>query len=423
MDGLGTCCRGGGAVGVEDAAGPAHGMEDALESIGKTLDERTTCQELAAHVCGRVCDAAAVDLLTEDVPSVSPASGPLPALERAATAGRIDLLEPWSTSGARPLSVRALDEGHPITAFSGPAGQVARQVMSVPLLGHDRLYGVLLAVRQGPPFSDRDTALMHYAARLTAVHLGHARHHAAVRGTVFRLQRALLAEPGRPHPNLDLATRYLPAGGGTLVGGDWFETVRLHFGRTLLVMGDVMGHGLDAAVDMNAYRSMLRYMASTDLPPHRVLRRLDAAVDEEGTRRPATCLLVQVDPARGTASLTSAGHLPPALFSGAGTAELLDVPTGPPLGTGIGGYEPTTRPLAQQDTLLLFTDGLVERRAEDIDVSLARLAGMRVRPGAGVEELLADVLDRLDAEHAEDDVAVLAARIRRRPEVSGLPPQ
>ncbi|MFJ7902062.1 PP2C family protein-serine/threonine phosphatase [Streptomyces sp. NPDC096198] len=193
--------------------------------------------------------------------------------------------------------------------------------------------------------------------------------------------------------------------------------MRLHFGRTLLVMGDVMGHGLDAAVDMNAYRSMLRYMASTDLPPHRVLRRLDAAVSEEGTRRPATCLLVQVDPARGTASLTSAGHLPPALFTGDGTGELLDVPTGPPLGTGVGGYEPTTRALTLQDTLLLFTDGLVERRKEDIDVSLARLAGLRVRPGADVEELLSDVLDRLDAGHAEDDVAVLAARIRRRPEV------
>lgn len=64
-----------------------------------------------------------------------------------------------------------------------------------------------------------------------------------------------------------------------------------------------MGHGLDAAVDMNAYRSMLRYVASTDLPPHRVLRRLDAAVAEDGTRRPATCLLVRVDPARGTAAI------------------------------------------------------------------------------------------------------------------------
>ncbi|MEU6095237.1 GAF domain-containing SpoIIE family protein phosphatase [Streptomyces sp. NPDC047079] len=374
-------------------------------------------------MCGWVCDAAAVDLLPEDVPSARPASRPPPDLERVAKAGRTDLLEAWSTNGARPLSVRALDEGHPITASVDLSGPLPRQVMTVPLLGHGRLYGVLLAVRQGPPFSDRDTALTHYAARLATVHLGHARHHAAVRDTVFRLQRALLAEPGRPHPNLDLATCYLPAGGGTLVGGDWFETVRLHFGRTLLVMGDVMGHGLDAAVDMNAYRSMLRYMASTDLPPHRVLRRLDAAVCEEGTRRPATCLLVQVDPARGTASLTSAGHLPPALFAGDGTAELLDVPTGPPLGTGVGGYEPTTRALAPQDTLLLFTDGLVERRKEDIDVSLARLAELRVRPGAGVEELLSDVLDRLDAQHAEDDVAVLAARIRRRPEVGGALPQ
>jgi serine phosphatase RsbU (regulator of sigma subunit) len=295
------------------------------------------------------------------------------------------------------------------------SGHVPRQVMTVPLVARDRRYGVLLAVRQGPPFTERDTAVADYAARLAAVHLGHAQRYKALRGTVFRLQRALLTEPGRPHPNLDLATRYLPAGGGVLVGGDWFETVRLHYGRTLLVMGDVMGHGLDAAVDMNAYRSMLRYVASTDLPPHRVLRRLDAAVAEEGTRRPATCVLAQVDPARGVASLASAGHLPPAVFGGDGTGELLGVPVGPPLGTGLGGYELATRALVPEDTLLLFTDGLVERRKEDIDVSLARLAGLRLRPGASVEELLAEVLARLDAVHAEDDVAVLAARIRRRP--------
>ena len=83
------------------------------------------------------------------------------------------------------------------------------------------------------------------------------------------------------------------------MGGDWFETVRLHFGRTLLVMGDVMGHGVEAAVDMNSYRSTLREVAANDLPPHRVLRQLDNAISEAVTRRPATCLLVRVDPARG----------------------------------------------------------------------------------------------------------------------------
>jgi serine phosphatase RsbU (regulator of sigma subunit) len=327
-------------------------------------------------MCDRVCDAAAVDLLAQDVPSATPLSHP--GLERMAEAGRSELLAPTGMAGARTLSVRALDEGHPLTASMDLSEGVRRQVMTVPLL----------AVRNGLPFTDRDTAVTHFAARLAAVHVGHARGYSAMRGTVFRLQRALLSEPGRPHPNLDLATRYLPAGGGALVGGDWFETVRLHFGRTLLVLGDVMGHGLDAAVDMNAYRSMLRYIASTDLPPHRVLRRLDAAVAEDGTRRPATCVLVQVDPTRGTASLTSAGHLPPALFGGDGTGELLDVPVGPPLGTGIGGYELATRALAPDDTLLLFTDGLVERREEDIDVSLARLAGLRLRPGMSVEELV-----------------------------------
>lgn len=387
-------------------------MEDAVEAIGTTLDERTTCAELAEFVCRQLCDAVAVDLLPTDVPAAQHTHEP--DLTRVAGGGRTELLAPWTAHGPRPLSVQALDEGHPITASLDLSGTVPRQVMTVPLLAHGRLYGVLLAVREGPAFTDRDTAVTHYAARLAAVHLGHSRQHEAIRGTVLSLQRALLSEPGRPHPNLDLTTRYLPSGGSVLVGGDWFETVRLHFGRTLLVVGDVMGHGLDAAVDMNAYRSMLRYVASTEMPPHRVLRRLDAAVAEDGTRRPATCLLVQVDPARGAAVLASAGHLPPVVFAGDGSGELLHLSVGPPLGTGVGGYEAVTRALAPEDTLVMFTDGLVERRGEDIDASLARLAGLRLAPGTGVDEVLDEVLVRLDARHAEDDVAVLAARIRHR---------
>ncbi|MEW2166805.1 GAF domain-containing SpoIIE family protein phosphatase [Streptomyces sp. NPDC007084] len=386
-------------------------VADAVDSVGTTLDGRTTCAELAAFAHRHRCEAAAVDLLPSAVPAGE--CGRDPVLSRVATAGQAELLTP--STGPRPLSVRALAEGRPVTASVDLSGRTPRQVMLVPLLARGRLYGVLAGVRRGAPFSDAELAGARHAARLAAVHLGHARDHDAVRGTVLDLQRALLAEPGRPHPNLDLATRYLPAGGSTLVGGDWFETVRLHFGRTLLVVGDVMGHGLDAAVDMNAYRSMLRYVASTDLPPHRVLRRLDAAVAEDGTRRPATCLLVRVDPARGTAAISGAGHLPPVVFAGDGSGELLSLPVGPPLGTGVGGYEQVTRALAPDDTLVMFTDGLVERRGEDIDASLARLAALRLPPGAGVGGLLDAVLGRLDARHAEDDVAVLAARIRVRP--------
>jgi len=416
--------------------GPFELLEEAVESIGTTLNERTTCAELARFVCREICDAAAVDLLAEEVPAPTP--GPAPGmngstngstngrtsrsaahlpLTRAAGAGRTSLLDPWTPAGpgAAPPVARALDEGRPVTVAADASGGEPRSVASVPLIAHSRLYGVLLAVRTGPPFTDREIAALHHAARLAAVHLGHDRRHSAVQNTAMNLQRALLAEPGRPHPNLDIATRYLPSGGGVLVGGDWFETVRLHFGRTLLVIGDVMGHGLDAAVDMSAYRSMLRYVASTDLPPNRVLRQLDAAVAEDGSRRPATCLLARVDPARGRISLVSAGHLPPVVFGADGTGTLLDLPVGPPLGTGVGGYEQQNLKLDPGETLVLYTDGLVERRREDIDASLARLAGLRLRPGAAVREVLDEVLHHLDAYRAEDDVAVLAARIQRRP--------
>ncbi|MFB7635100.1 PP2C family protein-serine/threonine phosphatase [Streptomyces sp. NPDC056149] len=385
------------STGHAERARRLRAAEDAAELIGTTLDARTTCRELARFACRSLCDAAAVELLPDEVGPVAHErdAGGAPeaavaspaALHRVAIEGRTPLLEPHGPAATAPVSV--------------------------PLLAHGQLHGVLLAARAGGGFTAHETATLHHAARLAAVHLAHARRHAAARRTALDLQRALLAEPGRPHPNLELATRYLPADSGTLVGGDWCETVRLHFGRTLLVMGDVMGHGLEAAVEMSGYRAALRYVASAELPPHRVLRQLDAAAARDD-RRPATCLLAQIDPARGIAAFASAGHLPPAVFGADGTARLLPVPAGPPLGTGAGGYEPVRCPLTADDTLLMFTDGLVERRGEDIDVSLARLAGTRLPARTGVAAALDEVLLRLGGRHAEDDVAVLAARIRRR---------
>ncbi|WP_411108809.1 PP2C family protein-serine/threonine phosphatase [Streptomyces sp. c-19] len=372
-------------------------LEQAIGEIGTTLDETNTCRELAAFAARHLRAAAAVDLATE----------PGAPLRRAARA------EP-TTSGPEPVDPTGggpAVHGHPL-----PASAAAAHRLSVPLAVHDEtpLGSVTVSRTGGEPFSGDEAALLRHAARLAARHLAHARRLAATEDTALHLQRALVAEPGRPHPNLEIAGGYLPAGPRALVGGDWFETVRLHFGRSLLVVGDVMGHGLDAAVDMNAYRTALREVAATDLPPHRVLRHLDSVVAEDDARRPATCLLVRVDPARAAATFASAGHLPPVVFGADGSAELVDLPVGPPLGTGVGGYEPTTRPLHPGDTLLIFTDGLVERRGEDIDVSLGRLAALRLPPDSGPGQVVDEVLRRLDAHGAEDDVAVLAARIRAR---------
>ncbi len=363
-------------------------MDEAVERIGTSFDERTIWRELTGFLSRGLCDAAAVELT---------GGGREGRSGRVATAG--------DTTGL-------LDDPDGPAGPAGPAGSA--HVVSVPLTGRGEVYGQLLAARAQTAFSTDETAALHFAARLACAHVGHARRLAATERIALDLQRALVAEPGRPHPNLEVASRYLPLGSRALVGGDWFETVRLHFGRTLLVVGDVMGHGLEAAVDMNGYRSILRDVASTDLAPHRVLRQLDALSAADDNRRPATCLIVRVDPARGTAAYASAGHLPPAVFTAGGPGELLDVPVGPPLGTGVGGYEAVALPFTADQTVLLYTDGLVERRGEDIDTSLARLAALRIPAGCGVTEVVDAVCAGLDAQHAEDDVAVLAARLRPR---------
>ncbi|MET9954286.1 SpoIIE family protein phosphatase [Streptomyces sp. NPDC006339] len=426
-------------------------LEHAAAEIGTRLDERSICAELAGFLVRRVAEAAAVDLLPPEDgtpgpgtsgPGTSVRAGAVALLDRSdgdeapedgdapdglkAPAGRTTpnrLNGPRGlhgldgTSGtSTPEAPNAPDAPGGPHGTAGPGAPGRGAVLTLPLLTRTgKEMGRIRVARAAGGFSAHDTAVVAHAARLAALHLGHARRLAATEATALHLQRALVAEPGRPHPNLEIAGRYLPAGPRTLVGGDWFETVRLHFGRSLLVVGDVMGHGLDAAVDMNAYRGALREVAATDLPPHRVLRHLDAVVADDEGRRPATCLLVQIDPGRLTATFASAGHLPPVVFGADGSAELVDLPVGPPLGTGLGGYEHAVRALTPADTLLLFTDGLVERRGEDIDHSLARLAALRLSPGSGPEAVVDEVLRRLDAHTAEDDVAVLAARVRERP--------
>ncbi|MEU9331690.1 PP2C family protein-serine/threonine phosphatase [Streptomyces sp. NPDC048290] len=379
----------------DTGAPPLSVLRPVAARIGTTLDEATTWAELTREVAAQLGAAAGVLRAHER-------TGPA----YQAVAGNAEVLpEPGAVL--------------PAPAEAAPAPTGPRAVLVVPVAVHGHRYGLLVCAREGAPFGRGETEVAAFLAEGAAAHLRHAREHDAVSGIVGRLQRALLAQPGRPHPNLDVALRYLPVGQRALVGGDWCETVRLHFGRTLLIVGDVMGHGLDAAVDMAAYRSSLRYIASSDLPPHRVLRQLDDLAARERDRRPATCLIARMDPVRGLVNLASAGHLPPAVVGTDGRVSLLPVPVGPPLGTGHGGYEPATHRMAPGQTLLLFTDGLVERRGEDIDRSLARLTRLRFAAGTGVEEVLGTVLARLDAQDAEDDVAVLAARLGERTLVGG----
>ncbi|WP_406441844.1 serine/threonine-protein phosphatase [Streptomyces sp. NBC_00631] len=383
---------------------PLRALRTAAAGIGTSLDESTTCRELTRAAIQLTGGGAAVMRRAGDTVS-----------GYESIAGDADLLPDarWAAAVARDAGTPATDHWAD-PWLSRPAGNRTRPALCAPLTSGADQYGVLVCAREGRAFGRAEAELLALLAERAASHIRNAREFDQVSRTAGDLQRALLAEPGRPHPNLDVAIRYLPAGGRVLVGGDWCETVRLHFGRTLLVVGDVMGHGLEAAVDMNAYRSSLRYIASSELPPHRVLRQMDDIAATEADRRPASCLLVRVDPGRGQVTLASAGHLPPALITGAGRTALLRVPVGPPLGTGLGGYESATHRLEPDEALVLFTDGLVEHRDEDIDRSLHRLTDLRFTPATGVDSLLESIVTRLDARHAEDDVAVLAARPHTR---------
>ncbi|MEI5036250.1 SpoIIE family protein phosphatase [Streptomyces sp. S1A(2023)] len=430
---------------LKQARGHVALLSTAAVRIGTTLDMDTTCRELAAFVVPDFADVAAVDVFPSEVGHS--VRRPVPGvirLRRAAVRGDGELDEQVQRFGhpgeyidfaADSAVTRCLAENEPVLdgwedRSSGrsvvTADRIAasralglREALVVPLAARGRPLGTLSLVRAdgSPAFSDQDVAVARELAVRAAVDLDHARRYDHEHSIARELQRSLLSEPWGPHPHVEIATRYLPADEGVLVGGDWFDVVPLKDGRHLKAMGDVMGHGVEAAVAMSQYRSLLRLLAGDDLHPHQILEQLDGMVERSGLDRAATCLLAVVDRFGGVCEVASAGHLPPVFIDPAPAgARLVPVPVGPPLGTGFGGYRTASVPCGPGTVLFMYTDGLVERRGEDIDVSVGRLASLALPPGGHLEDLLDQVLDRF-GDDAEDDIAVLASRIREGPPV------
>jgi PAS domain S-box-containing protein len=416
-------------------------LDRAATMIGTTLDMDATCGELARFLVPGLSDTATVEVFPHDhTTETRPAPPGVLRLRRAAMEAVPELREQVEAFGRpgeyvdyQPSAAipRCLASGQPIMENLFTDAAVSRSAptpervaayraagihsaLVVPLSARGAPVGTVTMIRAGnsPTFSAEDVVIAQDLAGRAAISLDNARRFTQEHHIALELQRALLSGPTRPHRGLAIATRYLASGSSALVGGDWFDSVRLSRGRTLLVIGDVMGHGVAAAVDMSRYSSMLRVLAEQELPPHLVLERMDRMMARVASARPATCLLALIDPRRGVVTYASAGHLPPALLHAGDRVTLVPLPVGPPLGSGFGGYRSLTAPIRPGRTLLLYTDGLVERRNEDIDASLARLAGLRLPAGAPLDQILDQLLNRLDAHDAEDDVAVLAARMQ-----------
>ncbi|MCX2178932.1 SpoIIE family protein phosphatase [Streptomyces sp. SKN60] len=231
------------------------------------------------------------------------------------------------------------------------------------------------------------------------------------RETAVTLQRSLLPQELEQPDDLRIAATYQPGGTDAAVGGDWYDVITLGAGRTALVIGDVMGRGVRAAAVMGQLRTAVRAYARLDLPPHEVLQLLDGLAAEIDASQIATCVYAVHDPNEGKLVYASAGHLPILVRDEDGTVRRAEDPTGPPLGTGGWLHTSGSIALPPGSTAVLYTDGLVERRREDIDEGVSALE--RALSGAtGTPQVVCDRLLRslgVTADH-DDDVAVLVVQ-------------
>jgi serine phosphatase RsbU (regulator of sigma subunit) len=290
-----------------------------------------------------------------------------------------------------------------------------------PLVARGEVFGALTLVN-GPErgaHTDSELRTAEIASRRAALALDNARLATANQQVAERLQRSLLSPPVQPD-HLQLAVRYRPATRGVSIGGDWYDAFLQPDGDTVLVIGDVMGHDIEAAAAMGQVKTLVRGIAFDRLEePAEVLRRVDHALVGLAVPAMATALVCRVeqddvDRAQGLRRLrwSSAGHPEPLLILADGTAIDLTAPTGPPLGIGwLGDRVDGTALLPEGSTLLLFTDGLFERRGVPLDEGRAQVRAVASRSADLPLDVLCDrLLAELLGDGAEDDVAVLAVR-------------
>jgi len=231
------------------------------------------------------------------------------------------------------------------------------------------------------------------------------------RHVTLELQRAILPLHEAPFdlPGLRAVVRYLPASANSRVGGDWYITAEMPGGNVLLAIGDVAGHGLDAAAGMARLRGALAGLAITGAPPERLVGWLNDLVHHVAPEHTASVMAGYFTPATRELTWAQAGHPPPLLVRGT-SARPLGQPAGVLLGAGHGAYDAMTMTLEPGDVLLLYSDGLVERRDRPLDEGLRLLA----RAAAGIsdpEQLISAVLDAVSSADSEDDTCLVALRV------------
>ncbi|HXW78624.1 MAG TPA: GAF domain-containing SpoIIE family protein phosphatase [Acidimicrobiales bacterium] len=302
-----------------------------------------------------------------------------------------------------------LDNVSPSTVASPVLWEMGvRALLGTPLLNEGKLIGVVHVGTIGERgFSPEDAELLELAAGRLA---GAVRAHvlAGERDAADLLERSLRPSALPKFPDLELAARYIPA--ERAVGGDWYDVFSLPSGELWLVTGDVAGHGLAGAIIMGRTRSAMRAYAFLGGPPEEVLALTDRELAHFEPRAVVTALCATSEPPFEEFRVCSAGHLPPVIATPGHDADLVDVRPGPPLGAVPGTARSSVLvPFAAGAVMVLYTDGLVERRGQTIDAGLAEL---RSAVSAGHPEAVCnEVLRRLlGSRPPRDDIALVAVR-------------
>ncbi|MBV6701711.1 SpoIIE family protein phosphatase [Kitasatospora aureofaciens] len=431
-------------------------VNDASSKIGSTLDVLRTAQELTDVAVPVFADHAYVNLLDPVFGGEEPVAGPVAEsmpLRRAASSsvpggpgnavvstGDVDLF----TSGVGSLFTRALASREPVlltgeevlaelTAADPRRAALVREYgvhswLLVPMSARGAALGaaVFVRFRGRQPFEADDVLLAQDFVARAAVSIDNARRYTRERTTALALQRSLLPQHLPVLGAVEAASRYLPATGHAVLGGQWFDVIPLSGARVALVVGDVAGQGLHSAVTMGRLRSTaVRTLADLDLSPDELLTHLDGQVDRlhdgqsegaSGGAAGTTCAYAAFDPISRRCVLARAGHPPPALVSADGRVEFLDLPGGPPLGLGGAPFESGEVTLTDGDLLVLYTDGLVESRGQSTETGLERLREVLSDPQltspSGLDDVCDVVTRRLLSDRTQDDVALLVARVR-----------
>lgn len=421
-------------------------MDRASTAIGTTLDIPTTARELSDVLCPHLCEWVNIDLLESMLHGEEPGpfSGDV-ALYRAANK---------SSRHGNPEAVTQVGEVALYPAHSPPVLCMAENrsiamavadrrmrdwleedtrraeafrrfgwnaIMTVPIAARGAIIGtaVLLRRKGGGRFTEEDRLLAQDIVSRAAVCIDNARRYSREHAAALTLQRSLLPQLPPRQIAVETASRYLPADVRSGIGGDWFDIVPLSGKRVAFVVGDVVGHGINAAATMGRLRTAVRTLADVDLPPDELLTHLDDVLtrlqDEDADRGRsgeigATCIYGVYDSVSQTCSVASAGHPPPVMIRPGGTAEFVKVPIGPPLGVGGLPFESIELPLPENTLLAFYSDGLLNLRERDSDVALGLVRQALEAPAPSLQELCDSVLRSLMPAHPMDDTALLLAR-------------